>query len=224
MLDARLENCGRLAVFGGTFDPPHVGHAAIVDSVLSGGWADSVVLVPAARPPHKTSRPVADFPDRMEMTRLMAESISSQRGWSSARVSVSDVESRLGEGPTYTHNMMLALDREFDGVELLLLVGGDSLGMLHSWHAAREIAERWRVLTFPRAGGDAHSLEKVVRENWPSAVASRLLDSILPFEMVDVSSSMIRGCFQEDGDAASAYLLREVWDYIKRKGLYNWPK
>ena len=211
------------AVFGGTFDPPHIGHASLVDAVLSGGWADSVVLVPAARPPHKTRPPVADFADRLEMTGVMARAVSEKHGRGAERVSVSEVEAGLGDGPTYTYNMMSALEGELDGAELALLLGGDSLAMLHSWRNAREIAERWRVLTFPRAGADTTTLEQVVRENWPSAVASRLLDSILPFEMVDVSSSLIRDSLRDGGDV-SALMPEGVLDYIERKGLYKWPK
>ena len=214
---------GVVAVFGGTFDPPHVGHAAIVDAVLSGGWADSLILVPAARPPHKMRPPAADFADRLEMTGVLAHAVVEKHGWGSGDVSVSDVESRLGDGPTYTLKMMSALEKELAGAELALLVGGDSLAMLHSWRNAREIVKRWRVLTFPRIGADTASLEQVVRENWPSAVASRLLDSILPFRMVDVSSSMIRDCLRNGGDV-STLILGGVLEYIERKGLYKWPK
>ena len=208
-----------VAVFGGTFDPPHLGHLSMLDAAFSAGVVDKAVVVPAARPPHKAAEPAADFEDRLEMARLMGEGVS-------GKVAVSDIESRLdSDGPTYTFETMAALETEMPGVELRFLIGGDSLVALHTWFKARGIVERWGVVTVPRRGeGDgSEATERVLAENWSPEIASRLLESILPCGMEDVSSSAVRRLLAEGKDA-SVFLQPAVSAYIKRKGLYKCRK
>jgi nicotinate-nucleotide adenylyltransferase len=147
-------------------------------------------------------------------------------GLAPGKTSVLDIESKIGgDGPSYTFDTMAALGRSFPDADLRFLIGGDSLSTLHSWRKAREIVDRWGVITVPRRGtGDgSEATERVLRENWPPEIASRLLESILPCGMMDVSSSEVRRLLAEGGDA-SASLPPPILEYIERKGLYKCRK
>jgi len=210
-----------LAVFGGTFDPPHSGHVSMLDAALSVGGVDGVLVVPSARPPHKASAPSASYSDRLAMSRLMSEFFG--RG-----VCVSDIEGRMstGEVLSYTFDTLEALELEYPGVELRFLIGGDSLAALHTWFKADEIVARWGVLTVPRSDSEgvrSSGLEFVLRENWPLGIASKLVDSILSCEKVDISSSLVRARL-EGGEDVSALLPPSVLSYIEKKGLYKCRK
>ena len=191
----------------------------MLDAAFSAGGVDEALVVPAARPPHKASAPAAGFSERVEMARIMG-------GLASGNVSVLDIESRIGGGgPTYTFDTMLALEGDFSDAVLRFLIGGDSLASLHTWFKAGEIVDRWGVITVPRRGeGDgSEATEKVLTEKWPPAIASKLLESILPCGMMDVSSSEVRRLLAEGGDA-SAFLPPAILEYIERKGLYKCRK
>ncbi|NIA22030.1 MAG: adenylyltransferase/cytidyltransferase family protein, partial [Anaerolineaceae bacterium] len=83
------------ALFGGTFNPIHLGHLAIARAALDELGLEKLVLVPSARPPHKTARPLAPDEDRLEMCRLAVAAAGDPR------LEVSDVELR-SDGPSYT--------------------------------------------------------------------------------------------------------------------------
>ena len=119
------------AFYGGSFDPPHLGHLGIAKQALASGKTARVLFVPAFDPPHKSGGKRAPFADRLAMTRLLAEG---QPG-----IEVSDIEGRLGLHPSYTFAVLSALEKERPGERLQLLIGGDSLLSLHEWAHASEL-------------------------------------------------------------------------------------
>ncbi len=114
----------RIGIFGGSFDPPHLGHLVIAELARRTLKLDVVYLVPAYQPPHKAGRHASTARDRLAMTKL------SVRGNSSLRVS--DIEIRR-RGVSYTVDTVKAFHRRFPAAELFLIVGSDSLRQFHSW-------------------------------------------------------------------------------------------
>ncbi len=138
----------RVGVFGGTFDPPHLGHVGVARAVVGGLELDELVVTVANEPQGKAEPPVAGAPDRLAMARAAFEGLD--------RVTVSDLELARG-GPTYTIDTVEALlagGREGPGgvPEVVLVVGADAAAGLAGWHRAGELAGLAAVAIVPRPG------------------------------------------------------------------------
>jgi nicotinate-nucleotide adenylyltransferase len=120
----------RIGIFGGSFDPPHLGHLVIAEMARRTLKLDVVYLVPAYQPPHKAGTHASSAQERLAMTRL------SVRGNPSLRVS--DIEIRR-RGVSYTIDTVRAFRRKFATAQLFLIIGSDSLQQFHSWKDPAEI-------------------------------------------------------------------------------------
>lgn len=204
----------RKAFFGGSFDPPHVGHLGIAQAVLASGRCDEVVWFPAYMPPHKTGAKRAPFADRMAMIGLM---IASESG-----MSVSDFENRLRLSPSYTIDVLRRL-REETGEKYILLIGADSLHDLHTWHEAQTLVREFEVVAYPRDGWDVS--ERALAEHWDEPTAKRLADAVIPGKFFEISSSEMRFSMEKNLSRrhiiASDGLTAEVAAYIRNHNLYT---
>jgi nicotinate-nucleotide adenylyltransferase len=206
----------RFGVFGGSFDPVHVGHLSIAQQVLNALKLEKVILVPAATPPHKQAgREMAPAADRLEMCRL---AIHNMHG-----LDVSDFEIARG-GVSYTVDTARALRRAYgDDARIYFLIGSDSLADLPQWYEIRElltlvdfaIAERREVPI-------KDSLWQQVRDALGAEAEASLRNGVVDVERVDLSSTLIRELLAR-GDCIPGYLRRDVEEYIRRKGLYGAP-
>jgi nicotinate-nucleotide adenylyltransferase len=132
----------RVVVLGGTFDPIHAGHLAILAQVRAALDADEAWLLPASLPPHR--RPAhADAEDRLALARCAAEELDGVR--------VLDVEVRR-EGPSYTIDTLDELERLHPGVELWFVLGADAARDIGTWHRAAELLDRARFVLVNRTG------------------------------------------------------------------------
>lgn len=151
-----------LGIFGGSFDPPHVGHVLLVAYVLSATDVDAVYVVPAWQ--HPFDKPThASFEQRVHMCELAMGAI---RG-----AEVSRVEEELG-GKSRTVHTLEELTRRYPDTRLRLLLGSDLVAQTPSWHRWERIAELAPPLVVGRAGYSA--------------------DDAFPVEMPEVSSTEIR--------------------------------
>lgn len=131
----------RVALFGGSFNPPHIGHVLAAAYVLGIGWVDRVLVVPVYE--HALGKRLERFEHRVEMARRAF-------GWLPA-VDVSTIEATLG-APSRTLRTVQALEQEHPEWALRLLVGSDITGEIEKWHAYDEIARRAPPLVLERAG------------------------------------------------------------------------
>lgn len=132
----------RLGVFGGTFDPPHLGHLALAEWAREELALDQVLFVPAATPPHKRGArtPVAE---RLAMVRAAV------RGNHAFKVSTLELRRA---GPSYTVDTLRALAARHPGAELWLLVGADMYATMHTWHEIGALARIAHVAVALRPG------------------------------------------------------------------------
>ena len=212
MIDIATEKTAT-AFFGGSFDPPHLGHLAVATAALDSGMCSRVAWVPAYAPPHKLTRR-ADFRDRAAMVEAMISGID--------RMFVSRIEAELALSPSYTIEVLEAW-RRLRNETPSLLIGADSLRELHTWHRADELVENFRILTYPRGNRPVTSEELSV--HWPPRTVRRLLSGIIPGVFLEISSSELKNRMEkitEPGDIINmkGYLAAEVRDYIIRHGLY----
>lgn len=129
-------------VLGGTFDPIHAGHLAILDQVRHAVGAGEAWLVPTATPPHR--RPThAGAADRLAMVEAAAAGLPGVR--------VLDLEIRR-EGLSYTIDTLDELERLHPGVEIWFTLGADAAREVHTWHRAAELLARARFVVVNRSG------------------------------------------------------------------------
>ena len=121
----------RIGLFGGTFDPPHVGHLALAEWARDQLRLDHVLFVPAGRPPHKGRARLSPVEHRVAMTRL---AVRGNRAFA-----VSALETRR-DGPSFTVDTLRALKRREPHAQIFLLMGADSLAEFHTWRDPEGIA------------------------------------------------------------------------------------
>jgi nicotinate-nucleotide adenylyltransferase len=131
----------RLGIFGGTFDPPHVGHLIVAEDVAAALDLDEIIFIPTGSHPLKGDKVEAPAELRLEMVREATAG--------SARFVVDDREVRR-MGRSYTIDTITEVGAENPGAELYLLVGSDILSEIHRWHRVLEIAERARIVVMSR--------------------------------------------------------------------------
>ncbi len=194
----------RVAVFGGSFNPPHVGHVLGVVYALSTAPIDEVMVVPVYR--HPFAKELAPYPDRLAMCRLAL-------GWL-PRVSVSTVEEELG-GDSLTLRTVEHLTAAHPSWSLRLLIGADVLGDLPKWHRWDRISAIAPPLVMGRSG--VPSPDAAV--TWVGAERDGAPpEPVLPC----VSSTGIRAAIASGGVRAVRGLVpARVLDHIEAHGLYG---
>ena len=136
----------RVGLFGGTFDPPHIGHLVVADQVRDQLDLDEVRLVVTNHPWQKVgSRAITPAPIRYRLTEA---AVADAPG-----IVASPIELEIG-GPSYTIVTLEELARREPGVQHLVIVGSDAAAGLDSWHRADELRERCTVVVVNRPGDD----------------------------------------------------------------------
>lgn len=191
----------RLGLFGGTFDPPHVGHLVLAECARERLRLDRVVFIPAGQPPHKSRSRLSSPAARVAMTRLAI------RGHRAFTVSTLEVE---GDGPSFTIETLRAFARRSPKSRLFLLIGADSLDDFRNWHEPEEILElaTLAVAGRPGAGRAAPWAQRRRDEVW------------LENPELEVSSSLLRA--RARAGRSLRYLVPDaVAAYIARHRLYR---
>jgi len=197
----------RLGVFGGTFDPAHLGHLAVARPVAASRRLERVLWVPAAVPPHKQGRCFASADARRRMVEAaVADHVKSE---------LCDLELVRG-GVSYTVDTLRALKAAHREWRLLLIVGDDLLGDFPSWRAPEEVLEMAELVVATRDGlASAPAMVRAGRTEFrPRTVA---------VTRVDVSSSGVRERVRQ-GKADSGMVTAQVSSIIDRLELYREPR
>lgn len=188
----------RVGVFGGTFDPPHVGHLVTAINVHHALDLDVVVLMVANVPWQKNgTRAITPAEDRLAMVAAAVESV---RGLIPGRQ-----ELDLG-GDSYTADTLAVLAQEYPGAKLFTIVGDDAAANLHTWERSDEVVSRSHLVVVDRPGAPV-VLDPAV--DWIHVEVPRL----------DVSSTDLRARFV-DGRPLDYLLTDATLDVIEHRGLY----
>lgn len=158
----------RIAFFGGSFDPPHLGHLAVAAAAQAALGLDTVLFAPAGAQPLKPSGSNASFADRVGMTRL---AIEGRRGFALSLVDAP----RPGGDPNYTLDALLRLRSEMArDSNLFCLMGADAFLSLPGWHRAAEIPFAAHLIVASRPGQPLADLQKALP---PDLTVDRFADS-----------------------------------------------
>lgn len=198
----------RLGLFGGTFDPPHIGHLEVAMQVRSALSLDRVLLIVANEPWQKVgSRSISAPADRLAMTRAAAEGLDG--------IEVSSIEIDRG-GPSFMIDTLEQLAGQNPGAELFLIVGADAAAGLHTWHRSEELGALATLVIVDRPGEGALADTSRWPEPWRDGTGVRHL----AIRTTDVSSSQLRPAL-EDGVDEPGHLPEAVLTYIREHRLYG---
>ncbi|MGX8705782.1 MAG: nicotinate-nucleotide adenylyltransferase [bacterium] len=196
----------RIGLFGGTFNPIHVGHLTIAEEARLAAGLDRVIFIPTGESYLKNSMEVAPKEDRLQMTRLACGDV----------YEVSDVETRR-DGPSYTAVTCRAFRQQFPNDELCWILGADSLLDMARWREPEVIMQTVTLLAFTRGGADnaafLHRADDLRREQGAKI-------EIIETFALDIASSDIRR-FIREGHAFRHLVTEKVYAYIRERGLYE---
>ncbi len=206
----------KIGMYGGTFDPPHLGH------MLAAKWAkellglDKLIVIPTRTPPHKELDDCSASPEaRLEMARLVALAIEP-----TGSVTVSDCE-LCREGKSYTADTVEELFRQYPEDELWVVMGSDMFLTFEQWQEPERICALAGVCGFTRAPGEAVAPLKEQAKRLQERYGAKTAVLSLP-EDVNVSSTEIRELLERgDNTALSKLLWSPVYGYILRHSLYG---
>lgn len=203
----------RIGIFGGTFNPPHLGHMAAAKAAIETMGLDKLILIPDHIPPHKElpENAVADT-DRLEMTRIMADRLDCP-----GIVETSDLE-MCRTGKSFTSDTMRALREIYPDDEMWLMMGTDMFLTLHTWHQPEEIIRRTGILTFGRSRGDTKALFDRQTAQLQERYQARVQVIDLP-GLVEISSTQLREALAAGG--GQEYLDPAIYGYILRNRLFG---
>jgi nicotinate-nucleotide adenylyltransferase len=189
----------RVGLFGGTFDPPHVGHLVTAVNVRHALDLDLVVMMVANVPWQKEgSRAITPAPDRFAMVEAAVQDVA---GLVPGRQEID-----LG-GPSYTADTLAVLANQYPGAELFTIIGDDAAAGLRTWTRWEEVVERSRLVVVDRPG---EHLDVDGGVEWIRVEVPRL----------EVSSTDLRARFT-DGRPLDYLVTQPVLDVIRARGLYG---
>ena len=204
----------KIGIYGGTYNPPHLGHLAAAKTAMEVLELDKLLLVPAAIPPHKSlpeGTPPAE--ERVAMVEKMADAMGKP-----GKVEVSAMELER-EGKSYTADTLKEIHAQYPDAELWLLMGTDMFLSLQTWYKPEEILKLAGICAFGRTEQDGEELFAPQREYLQKTFEGARITTITLPGLVDISSTELREML-ERGEGGK-YLLPAVYGHILMNGLYG---
>ena len=192
-----MEQKIRTIIFGGSFDPIHVGHTALAAEALRQNLADEVWFMVSPLNPHKQGQQLTPEEQRLAMVQLAIED--------EPRFKASDFEFTLPR-PSYTLHTLQALEAAYPEREFLLLIGADNWEKFDRWYRGDLILECYPIIVYPRGNEQQPLLPQGVK--W------------LASELYDISSTQIRELVASGADIQGS-VSQKVSEYINKNRLYK---
>ena len=199
----------RLGIFGGTFSPPHIGHAGALSAFAKALPLDEILVIPTFVPPHKEYHEEVTSEQRLEMARLAFSDING--------VKISDMEIRRG-GRSYTYLTLEELWR--DDVEMYFLCGTDMLLTLDQWKNPDKVFALSTICYVRREGDESLTsriAEKIgeYKERWNARIIE------IKASVIEISSTELRRGIKTQDDKILKNIPEKVLSYIDERGLYR---
>lgn len=196
----------RIGLYGGTFDPIHLGHLIVMENVINYMNLDRIIILPSSNPPHKKDKKITDVNTRVEM---VSEAIKDND-----KIILSTFES-TDQVVRYTHDTIKYFTDSLKGHEIFYIMGEDSFMTIDTWKNYKYILDS-NIIVFSREGIDSESqfVEKVkkVRKDNPNIF---LINSL----SINISSTLIRSLVKNE--KSIKYLVKDEVAYIiKQRNLY----
>ena len=200
----------RIGLFGGTFDPPHLGHLILAGEACAQLHLDRLLWVLTPTPPHKLGQPITPSEQRLDMVEL---AIAGDPLFELSRVELDR------PGPHYTLDTVRQVQADHPQADVILLIGGDSLRDLPTWRQAADLVSACREIGVMRRPGDSADLSAL--ESPLPGIGSKVRFVDAP--LLEIASSEIRRRASQ-GEPFRYYVPAAVHEYILRHRLYRSPK
>ena len=192
----------KVCLFGGTFDPPHLGHLIIAQTIFEAENFDQIVFVPAYQPPHKNGMKISPVDQRLEMLNIAIKE--------NPNFIMSDLEIER-KGLSYSIDTIMEYKKQnnLNTNEIFYLMGSDSLRQFKKWKDPKMIIDESRVIVAIRPGFRPSDIP-----NW---ILAKIQFASIP--RIEISSTSIRERWGDD--KTIRYMVTEsVWQYINKNKLY----
>jgi nicotinate-nucleotide adenylyltransferase len=186
----------KVGLFGGTFNPPHIGHLIMANEVYASLDLAEIRFMPNAKAPHKEASTTATNEQRLRMVELAVEDVP--------HFTVETFEMTRG-GVSYTYDTMKAMREREPNVEFYFIIGGDMIDSLHTWYCIDELKQLVHFVGVKRPGSEAKTDYEVQMIEAPE---------------INLSSTFIRNRLQQNG-TLQFLLPTNVEQYIRKEGLYG---
>lgn len=186
----------KVGLFGGTFNPPHIGHLIMANEVYTALGLSEIRFMPNAKAPHKEVSKSASNEQRLHMVELAIQDVP--------HFVIETYELERG-GISYTYDTMKAMCEREPDVAFYFIIGGDMIDSLHTWYRIDDLVELVQFVGVKRPGYEAKTAYNVLMVEAPE---------------IDLSSTFIRNRLQQQNSLR--YLLPEAVErYIRKEGLYG---
>ncbi|HIY20339.1 MAG TPA: bis(5'-nucleosyl)-tetraphosphatase (symmetrical) YqeK [Candidatus Flavonifractor merdigallinarum] len=203
----------KIGIYGGTFNPPHLGHMTAARHAMEALGLDELLLIPTALPPHKLLPDGTPAPeDRLAMTSILADNLLLGE-----KVRVSDLELRRA-GKSYSSDTILELRREYPTAEFWFLMGSDMFLTLQQWHEPGQLLAQTGVAAFARTQSDPVQAMEDQASQLRKTYGAQIQLLHLP-EVVEISSTRLRAALNQG--KGREFLCLPVWGYILMHRLYG---
>ncbi|CCU78194.1 Nicotinate-nucleotide adenylyltransferase [Halanaerobium saccharolyticum subsp. saccharolyticum DSM 6643] len=195
-----------VAIFGGTFDPPHQGHFILAEQLKNNFGLTEIMFMPTGKPPHKKDKVISPNEDRLNMLKLAVEE--------NDFFSLSDWELQ-NEGYSYTAKTLAHFVPQIDAEEVFFIIGADSLAEIFKWKNPEYLLSEANFIVFNRPGYD-------LKEITSQKKYETYLDNIFTYQglNIEISSSFIRDEI-EKGNSIRYLTLDKIEKYIEENNLYR---
>ncbi|MBN2455240.1 MAG: nicotinate (nicotinamide) nucleotide adenylyltransferase [Sedimentisphaerales bacterium] len=201
----------KIALFGGTFDPIHLGHTIVAAKAAEHIGARRVIFIPAKSSPLKDSSPQVSAQHRLQMVTLAIANINS--------FEVSDYEVKK-DSPDYTLHTVRHFQVEFgSSASIFWLAGADSVDDFPNWYKIEELIDECNLCVMFRAGCDAPDFSRF-KSLWGAERIKKLQQNTIDTPLVEISSTEIRRRLASGLDVTEM-VDRKVCQYITNNGLYR---
>ncbi|MBQ3521043.1 MAG: nicotinate-nucleotide adenylyltransferase [Firmicutes bacterium] len=199
----------KIGIFGGSFDPVHLGHTGLAEDAMKQAGLDKVIFIPARLQPFKLDKKLASGEDRLEMLKLAAGNAAG------FEISTYELDT---EGVSYSYLTMRAMREKYGmEVKLYFITGTDAFLKIDKWKNAEELLTEYSYVIGTRPGYGQDELKtyiESIREKYGTEIIN--IDNV----QVDVSSTEIREMISR-GQSTAGLISAEVERYIRSNGLYE---
>lgn len=199
----------RIGIFGGAFDPIHLGHLIVAERCREDARLDAVWFLPSYRPPHKPDRDLTRFEHRCDMVTLATTG--------QPAFHVEPLEKELPP-PNYTADTLTELRRRHPEHEFALILGADAVADLPGWHDPRAVLSQAELVVVPRPGSDLWSADRLASVVGVQAATVRMTSVSCP--RIEIASRDVRRRVADDR-TVRFLVPRAVEEFIREKRLYR---
>jgi nicotinate-nucleotide adenylyltransferase len=199
----------RIGLFGGAFDPVHLGHLIVAERCREEAALDRVWFLPSYKPPHKTDRALTRFEHRIDLVTLATTG--------QPAFAVEPIEKELPP-PNYTAHTLSELRQRHPADDFFLILGADSVADLPQWYEPKRVVEQAGLLAVPRPGSPLWTAHRLAEALGMPESDIRLQTVACP--LIEIASRELRQRVAE-GKSIRFLVPRAVEEFIRERGLYR---